>query len=94
MPDATIVCTDLSFSWPDDTPVFDGLSFSLGSGRTGLVGPNGAGKTTLFRLITGELRPARARCPCRARPGTCHSPCRCWTAPSTRHWRSPRSAPR
>jgi ABC-type multidrug transport system ATPase subunit len=51
-----IVCSDLSFSWPDDTPVFDGLSFSAGTGRTGLVAPNGAGKSTLLKLIAGELR--------------------------------------
>ncbi|WP_106401781.1 ABC-F family ATP-binding cassette domain-containing protein [Actinocorallia populi] len=54
-----IVCSDLSFSWPDDTPVFDGLSFTVGGGRTGLVAPNGAGKSTLLKLIAGEYRPAR-----------------------------------
>ncbi|RZQ63461.1 ABC-F family ATP-binding cassette domain-containing protein [Amycolatopsis suaedae] len=53
-----IICSNLSFSWPDDTPVFDGLSFTVGSGRTGLVAPNGAGKSTLLRLVAGELRPA------------------------------------
>ncbi len=57
MPDAFIVCSDLSFSWPDDTPVFQDLSFTVGDGRTGLVAPNGAGKSTLLRLIAGELRP-------------------------------------
>jgi ATPase subunit of ABC transporter with duplicated ATPase domains len=57
MSDAHIVCSDLSFSWPDDTPVFSELTFSIGDGRTGLVAPNGAGKTTLLRLIAGELRP-------------------------------------
>ncbi|SCG64165.1 ATPase components of ABC transporters with duplicated ATPase domains [Micromonospora echinaurantiaca] len=57
MSDAFIVCSNLSFSWPDDTPVFQDLSFSVGAGRTGLVAPNGAGKTTLLRLIAGELRP-------------------------------------
>ncbi|MFD6245604.1 ABC-F family ATP-binding cassette domain-containing protein [Streptomyces roseolus] len=57
MSHATIVCSGLSFSWPDDTPVFDDLSFSLGAGRTGLVAPNGAGKSTLLKLIAGELRP-------------------------------------
>jgi ATPase subunit of ABC transporter with duplicated ATPase domains len=55
--DASVVCSNLSFSWPDDTPVFDGLSFSVPSGRTGLVAPNGAGKSTLLKLIAGELRP-------------------------------------
>ncbi|MFI5953618.1 ABC-F family ATP-binding cassette domain-containing protein [Cryptosporangium sp. NPDC051539] len=53
----SIICSDLSFSWPDGTVVLDGLSFSLGAGRTGLVAPNGAGKSTLLRLIAGELRP-------------------------------------
>ncbi|MEV7402922.1 ABC-F family ATP-binding cassette domain-containing protein [Streptomyces sp. NPDC091267] len=57
MPDASVICSNLSFSWPDDTPVFDGLSFTVGSGRTGLVAPNGSGKSTLLGLIAGELRP-------------------------------------
>ncbi|MEV0234869.1 ABC-F family ATP-binding cassette domain-containing protein [Nonomuraea sp. NPDC050786] len=54
---AFIVCSDLSFSWPDDTPVFSDLSFTVGGGRTGLVAPNGAGKSTLLKLIAGEYRP-------------------------------------
>ncbi|MFC4017866.1 ribosomal protection-like ABC-F family protein [Micromonospora sp. GCM10011542] len=57
MSDAFIVCSNLSFSWPDDTPVFTELSFTVPGGRTGLVAPNGAGKSTLLRLIAGELRP-------------------------------------
>ncbi|RQX12590.1 ABC transporter [Micromonospora ureilytica] len=58
MSDAFIVCSNLSFSWPDDTPVFSELSFAVPGGRTGLVAPNGAGKSTLLRLIAGELRPS------------------------------------
>ncbi|MFF0559657.1 ribosomal protection-like ABC-F family protein [Streptomyces sp. NPDC004266] len=58
MSDAAIVCSNLSFTWPDDTPVFDDLSFSVPSGRTGLVAPNGSGKSTLLKLIAGELKPA------------------------------------
>ncbi|MFI7194085.1 ribosomal protection-like ABC-F family protein [Nocardia nova] len=58
MSDAFIVCSNLSFTWPDDTPVFRDLSFSVPGGRTGLVAPNGAGKTTLLRLIAGELTPS------------------------------------
>ncbi|GAA2852044.1 ABC transporter ATP-binding protein [Actinoplanes cyaneus] len=54
----SIVCTNLSFSWPDDSPVFDDLSVSFPQGRTGLVAANGSGKSTLLRLITGELTPA------------------------------------
>ncbi|GAA3591005.1 ABC-F family ATP-binding cassette domain-containing protein [Nonomuraea rosea] len=57
MSDAFIICSDLSFSWPDDTPVFSDLSFTVGGGRTGLVAPNGAGKSTLLKLIAGEYRP-------------------------------------
>ncbi|MEU3349869.1 ribosomal protection-like ABC-F family protein [Streptomyces sp. NPDC006700] len=57
MSDASVVCSNLSFTWPDDTPVFQELSFTVGSGRTGLVAPNGTGKSTLLKLIAGELRP-------------------------------------
>src|SRR5690606_8381329 len=57
MADAFIICSNLSFSWPDDTPVFTDLSVTVPGGRTGLVAPNGAGKGTLLRLIAGDLRP-------------------------------------
>jgi ATPase subunit of ABC transporter with duplicated ATPase domains len=57
MSDASVICSNLSFAWPDDTPVFQDLSFTVGTGRTGLVAPNGSGKSTLLRLIAGELRP-------------------------------------
>lgn len=60
MSDAFITVSHLSFAWPDDTPVLDGLSFTVGTGRTGLVAPNGAGKSTLLRLIAGELSPVPA----------------------------------
>ncbi|UGU33960.1 ATP-binding cassette domain-containing protein [Mycolicibacterium smegmatis] len=53
----SVVCSNLSFSWPDDTVLFSDLSFSVGPGRTGLVAPNGAGKSTLLKLIAGEYRP-------------------------------------
>ena len=58
MSDALIICSNLSFSWPDDTPVFQDLFFTVGGGRTGLVAPNGAGKSTLLKLIAGEYRPS------------------------------------
>ncbi|MEV0246419.1 ATP-binding cassette domain-containing protein [Nocardia sp. NPDC050712] len=51
--------SDLTFLWPDGTPVFEGLAAVLGTGHIGLVGSNGAGKSTLLRLITGELVPQR-----------------------------------
>jgi ATPase subunit of ABC transporter with duplicated ATPase domains len=52
-----LVINDLHFRWPEGAVVFDGLSFAVGFGRTGLVGANGSGKSTLFRLVTGELTP-------------------------------------
>jgi ATPase subunit of ABC transporter with duplicated ATPase domains len=54
-----IVCTNLSFSWPDGTPVFTDLTCTFGAGRTGLVAPNGAGKSTLLKLVAGEYEPLR-----------------------------------
>ncbi|MDH6197578.1 ATPase subunit of ABC transporter with duplicated ATPase domains [Mycobacterium frederiksbergense] len=54
----SIVCSHLSFAWPDDTELFSDLSFTVGPGRTGLVAPNGAGKSTLLKLIAGEYRPS------------------------------------
>jgi ATPase subunit of ABC transporter with duplicated ATPase domains len=59
MPSISITCSDLSFAWPDGSAVFDGLSFAVGAGRSGLVGRNGTGKSTLLRLIAGELAPTR-----------------------------------
>ncbi|MGC0421456.1 ABC-F family ATP-binding cassette domain-containing protein [Embleya sp. AB8] len=53
----TIVCSALSFAWPDGTPVCADLDLAIGSGRTGLIGVNGAGKSTLLKLIAGVLRP-------------------------------------
>ncbi|WTU46682.1 ATP-binding cassette domain-containing protein [Streptomyces sp. NBC_00057] len=58
-PSASLTCSALSFQWPDGTSVFDGLSLSIGRGRTGLVGANGAGKSTLLRLLAGQLRPSQ-----------------------------------
>ena len=54
---AAIVCSDLSFSWPDGNCVLSGLTLSIGAGRTGLIGVNGSGKSTLLKLIAAELRP-------------------------------------
>src|SRR3954451_12131145 len=58
MSDTSIVCSNLSFSWPGETPLFEALSFTVGDGHTGLVAPNGAGKSTLLKLIAGEYRPS------------------------------------
>jgi ATPase subunit of ABC transporter with duplicated ATPase domains len=54
-----IVVNELHWVWPEGDILFDGLSFVVGPGRTGLVGVNGCGKSTLLRLIAGELAPTR-----------------------------------
>lgn len=61
MTHAHVRVSQLRFAWPDGTPVFEDLSFTLGTQRTGLVAPNGAGKSTLMRLLAGELAPAAGR---------------------------------
>ncbi|WP_159941599.1 MULTISPECIES: ABC-F family ATP-binding cassette domain-containing protein [unclassified Nocardiopsis] len=57
-PSLSVVCTGLSFAWPDGTPALTGLDAAFGTGRTGLVGRNGSGKSTLLRLVAGRLTPA------------------------------------
>ncbi len=48
---------DVTFVWPDGTPVVAGLDLLVPPGRSALVGTNGAGKSTLLRLLAGHLRP-------------------------------------
>lgn len=52
------VC-DLAFAWPEEDPVFAGLSFQIAAGeKVVLLGPNGCGKSTLLRIINGLVFPA------------------------------------
>ena len=47
---------DLSFSFPGQSPLFEGVDFSLHAGdRMCVIGPNGKGKTTLLKIIAGRL---------------------------------------
>jgi ATPase subunit of ABC transporter with duplicated ATPase domains len=55
---ASVSLHQLSYSTPDNQPLFSGLDLSFGTGRTGLVGRNGTGKSTLLRIIAGRLQPA------------------------------------
>ncbi|AZG45153.1 ABC-F family ATP-binding cassette domain-containing protein [Gordonia insulae] len=56
-PNPSITLSDVSFAWPDGTPVFDHVSMTVPDAACSLVGANGAGKSTLLRLIAGELTP-------------------------------------
>ena len=55
---ASISLHQLSYSTPDNQPLFTGLDLSLGNHRTGLIGRNGTGKSTLLRIVAGLIHPA------------------------------------
>ncbi|WP_181771467.1 ABC-F family ATP-binding cassette domain-containing protein [Amycolatopsis pittospori] len=54
---SSLTLSDVTFTWPDGAPVFEHLSLTVPTDRTGLVGTNGSGKSTLLRLLAGGLRP-------------------------------------
>ena len=49
---------DLKFSYPDGTPVLDGITQEITAGSTvGVVGPSGCGKSTLLAALAGLIQP-------------------------------------
>ena len=55
---ACLTLDTVSLATPDGTPLFGGLTLSLGAEAVGLVGRNGCGKSTLLAAIAGDLLPA------------------------------------
>ncbi|MDO5069413.1 MAG: ATP-binding cassette domain-containing protein [Neisseria zoodegmatis] len=64
-----ITFNSVSFAYNPNYPVFQNLSFSLPSGKIGIVGNNGCGKSTLLRMMAGQLPPASGTV---AKQGTIH----------------------
>lgn len=59
MTEPLIQLENITFAFPGNKAVLDGLNLSFHSGdRAGLIAPNGSGKTTLFHLIMGLIKPS------------------------------------
>ncbi|MBD2018201.1 energy-coupling factor ABC transporter ATP-binding protein [Microcoleus sp. FACHB-53] len=57
-PESAIRVQDLSFKWPQGTPVLQACSLEVPKGEFWmLLGTNGSGKSTLLRLLVGLLQP-------------------------------------
>ena len=54
-----VAVSNLSFCYPDGTPVFEDLSLRIRGERVALIGPNGSGKSTLLALLCGAMSPQK-----------------------------------
>jgi ATP-binding cassette subfamily B protein len=53
--DGVVAFEEVTFSYGDERPVLQGLSFDIREGQiAALVGPSGSGKSTIFRLLMGH----------------------------------------
>lgn len=53
---------NISYGYKSKLPIFNEISFEIGSGIYGLLGENGVGKTTLMHLVCGLLFPQSGKC--------------------------------
>ena len=55
-----LTVSNLAFHYPQNPPVFSGVSFTLASGcHTAIIGDSGSGKTTLAYLLAGLWQPTQ-----------------------------------
>ncbi len=58
MTEPLIQLENVTFAFPGNKAVLDGLNLSFHSGdRAGLIAPNGSGKTTLLNMLAGLDKP-------------------------------------
>lgn len=58
----SIVFENVSFSYTEDHPILDNISFCWKAGESlSILGDNGAGKTTLIKLLLGINKPTKGR---------------------------------
>jgi ATP-binding cassette subfamily B protein len=54
-PGRVVAFTDVTFSYGDERPILQSLSFGIQEGQiAAFVGPSGSGKSTIFRLLMGH----------------------------------------
>ncbi|MDA3852249.1 MAG: ATP-binding cassette domain-containing protein, partial [Spirochaetaceae bacterium] len=58
---AVLQWKDVSFSWDDNTKLFENQSFELEQDVYSLIGQNGTGKSTMMALSAGRLLPQSGR---------------------------------
>ena len=65
----SIIVSDLGYCFPDRTPLFNHLNFTVAPhGKVALIGNNGTGKSTLLKIIAGCLPAAGGSVLCPSQP--------------------------